>query len=105
LRNEFLKWGLDFGCRLRNYTRMRTDATNLKSLLGLKNMRLSHLAAALKVNKSLVTRWSQNKVPAERVLDVETATGIPRDMLRPDLYGAAPKPKAKAKRATKEAAE
>lgn len=86
---------------------MSNEASTLKYLLGVKNMRLSQLAVALKVNKSLVTRWAQKKVPAERVIDVEKATGIPREFLRPDLYGAAPKPvpKPKSKRPVKEAAE
>lgn len=85
---------------------MSTDKSNLQYLLGLKNMRLSQLASALNLNKSSVTRWSKGKVPGDRVIEVEGATGIPREFLRPDLYGAAPKPsKAKGKRPMKEAAE
>ena len=84
---------------------MSNEAISLRSLLNLKNMRLSQLATALNVNKSLVTRWSQKQVPAERVLQVESATGIPRDMIRPDIYGVAPKAKAKRSRSAKEAAE
>jgi DNA-binding transcriptional regulator YdaS (Cro superfamily) len=84
---------------------MSTDKSNLQYLLGLKNMRLSQLATKLKINKSSVTRWSKGKVPGDRVIAVETATGIPREFLRPDLYGVAPKPKAKRSRPVKEAAE
>lgn len=85
---------------------MSTELPNLRALLNAKKIKPSELAKALKVNKSMVTRWSQNKVPAERVLTVEAATGIPRDMIRPDLYGVALKPsKAKGKRPMKEAAE
>ena len=36
-----------------------------------------------------VSAWAtRNRIPAERVLDVERATGIPRHELRPDLYPA-----------------
>lgn len=43
------------------------------------------VARALDVDKSLPTRWAQNGIPHERVLDVERVTGIPRHILRPDL--------------------
>jgi DNA-binding transcriptional regulator YdaS (Cro superfamily) len=42
------------------------------------------VARALGVTRGAVTKWRQ--VPAERVLAVEKATGIPRERLRPDLY-------------------
>jgi DNA-binding transcriptional regulator YdaS (Cro superfamily) len=45
---------------------------------------LSLVARALGVTRGAVTKWQQ--VPAERVLAVEKATGIPRERLRPDLY-------------------
>lgn len=82
---------------------MSNTPITLKSLLGLKNIQLSTLATKLNVNKSSVTRWAKNKVPGERVLEVEAATGIPRDLLRPDLYGTLPTKKAKRK--SREAAE
>lgn len=44
----------------------------------------SRLAEALHVTRSAISQWRQ--VPAERVLDVERATGVPRHELRPDLY-------------------
>lgn len=40
------------------------------------------------MNKSTITRWERGRVPAERVLDVERVTGVPRHELRPDLYPA-----------------
>lgn len=43
-----------------------------------------NLARALNITSQAVSQWS--RVPAERVLDVERATGIPRHDLRPDLY-------------------
>jgi DNA-binding transcriptional regulator YdaS (Cro superfamily) len=67
---------------------------NLKSALDERGIKLTQLATALRVDKGTVTRWHQGRVPAERVLDVEGITGIPREKLRPDLY--APKARASA---------
>lgn len=50
--------------------------------------RLTKLANALDVFPSAISQW--DKVPAERVIAVEEATGISRYDLRPDLFG--PKP-------------
>lgn len=47
---------------------------------------LTALARAFGVNKTTIMRWEDGRVPAERVLDVERVTGIPRHELRPDLY-------------------
>lgn len=58
----------------------------LKTQLRDSGIRLIDLADKLGVNKATVTRWHQNKVPAERVLDVARITGIPKEVLRPDLY-------------------
>lgn len=33
-----------------------------------------------------ISQWK--RVPAERAIDVEAVTGIPRQELRPDIYGA-----------------
>jgi DNA-binding transcriptional regulator YdaS (Cro superfamily) len=38
------------------------------------------------ITPQAVSQWKQ--VPAERVLDVEKATGVSRQRLRPDLYPA-----------------
>lgn len=65
---------------------MKNEAPNLQSLLAGKNMKLSQLATELKVNKSQVTRWNQNKVPVDRIVQIETVTGIPRQQLRPDVF-------------------
>jgi TorA maturation chaperone TorD len=45
------------------------------------------LARKIGISQPSVSNWS--KIPAERVLAVETATGVDRSILRPDLYGAA----------------
>lgn len=41
---------------------------------------------ALGVARRTVFLWKQSGIPAERVPDVEAATGIPRQRLRPDLW-------------------
>ena len=43
------------------------------------------LARALGITHAAVRQWSE-RVPADRVVDVERITGIPREALRPDLY-------------------
>jgi TorA maturation chaperone TorD len=47
---------------------------------------VSELARRLGISQPSVSNW--NRVPAERVLDVEAATGIERVVLRPDIYAA-----------------
>ena len=47
---------------------------------------VSELARRLGISQPSVSNW--NRVPAERVLDVEAATGVERVVLRPDLYDA-----------------
>jgi DNA-binding transcriptional regulator YdaS (Cro superfamily) len=48
---------------------------------------LGKLASACNVKYQAVQRWlSTGKVPAERVLSVESASGVHRSELRPDLY-------------------
>src|SRR3954468_16312440 len=48
---------------------------------------ISELARQIGISQPSVSNW--NRVPAERVLIVEAATGIDRKILRPDLYGEA----------------
>lgn len=62
--------------------------TVLRSLLADRNLRLVDLANLVGVDKATVTRWARRRIPAERVLDVERLTGVPRGALRPDLYPA-----------------
>lgn len=45
---------------------------------------VSELARRVGISQPSVSNW--DKVPAERVLAVEAATGVPRVRLRPDLY-------------------
>ena len=46
------------------------------------------LARKIGISQPSVSNWS--RVPAERVVSVEAATGVGRATLRPDLYGEAP---------------
>jgi DNA-binding transcriptional regulator YdaS (Cro superfamily) len=50
---------------------------------------MSDLAKALGITHAAVGQWA-GRCPAERVVDVERITGIPREALRPDLYRRAP---------------
>jgi TorA maturation chaperone TorD len=46
---------------------------------------ITELARRIGISQPLVSNWS--RVPTERVLAVEAATGVARAILRPDLYG------------------
>lgn len=47
---------------------------------------LTKLAAHLKVRHQSLYSWT--RVPAERALEIEKLTGIPRHEMRPDLWPA-----------------
>lgn len=44
----------------------------------------SKVAHGLGLTRAAVLKWQQ--VPAERVVEIERITGIPREKLRPDLF-------------------
>lgn len=46
---------------------------------------VAQLARKIGIAQPSVSNW--NRVPAQRVIAVEGATGVPRKVLRPDLYG------------------
>jgi DNA-binding transcriptional regulator YdaS (Cro superfamily) len=57
------------------------------------------LARAMDVHYQSIQSWVKTRVPAERIVDIERVTGVPREELRPDLYrreppksGRSPKP-------------
>ncbi len=45
------------------------------------------LSRLLGISQPAISNWK--RVPADRILQVESATGVPRAVIRPDLYGAA----------------
>jgi len=47
----------------------------------------ANLARALNVSRQAIYKWQ--RIPADRVREIERLTGISRETLRPDLYGAA----------------
>lgn len=51
---------------------------------------LEALAVQFGAHKTTVMRWEEDRVPVERVLDVERITGISRHDLRPDIFGPPP---------------
>jgi TorA maturation chaperone TorD len=48
---------------------------------------VTELARRIGVSQPSVSNWS--RVPSQRVVSVEAATGVPRSILRPDLYAVA----------------
>lgn len=61
----------------------------MSNLTGMERLRaergmMARVARGLGVRSSAVAVWA--RVPAERVVEVERITGIPREQLRPDLY-------------------
>jgi DNA-binding transcriptional regulator YdaS (Cro superfamily) len=61
-----------------------SSVMDIKTLFAAHGVVKLHLAKALGITHGAVNQW--RRVPAERVIDVERATGIPREKLRPDLY-------------------
>lgn len=47
---------------------------------------LRALARLLGISHQAILRWQRDKVPADRILDIERVTGVDRERLRPDLY-------------------
>jgi DNA-binding transcriptional regulator YdaS (Cro superfamily) len=50
----------------------------------------AELARRLNISSEAVRKWERTRIPAERCLEVEQATGgaVTRQMLRPDLWPA-----------------
>jgi DNA-binding transcriptional regulator YdaS (Cro superfamily) len=49
---------------------------------------VSALARKLGIKPQAISQWED--VPAQRILEIEVATGMPREELRPDLYRKTP---------------
>lgn len=50
------------------------------------------LARKIKITHAAILQWK--KIPLGRLFDIERATDIPREVLRPDIYNA-PRPRAR----------
>jgi DNA-binding transcriptional regulator YdaS (Cro superfamily) len=70
----------------RAYGRPMNESTPLQNAIKAAGS-VAKFAKKIGVSRQVIYLW--DKIPAERVVDVEKATGIPREMLRPDLYRAA----------------
>jgi DNA-binding transcriptional regulator YdaS (Cro superfamily) len=44
------------------------------------------LARLLNVREQTPYQWGRIRIPAERIIEIERLTGVPRELLRPDLY-------------------
>ena len=49
-------------------------------------MNVQKISDHFNVSKQAVYLWFRTKIPAERVIELEKVTGIPRYELRPDIY-------------------
>ena len=58
----------------------------LRSYRKAEKRSLESLAAEFGVHKTTLLRWEESGVPVDRLGDVERATGIPRQELRPDIF-------------------
>lgn len=58
---------------------------SLCEYLSAERGRIAALARELGITHAAVRQWDGH-CPAERIVDVERVTGIPREQLRPDLY-------------------
>lgn len=71
---------------------MKAKDTPLRAYRKANKLSLKELARCAQVDRITWFRWERVKVPAEKVAMVEASTGIPRHVLRPDLFGATPHP-------------
>lgn len=67
---------------------MDRPTSPLRAYRKAKGLSLESIGAPLGVNRSTVLRWEMDRIPAERLADVERVTGIPRQKLRPELFDA-----------------
>ena len=51
-----------------------------------RNITLKEAADRLGIKPSVLHKWENKRVPAERCVDVSAATGIPCQVLRPDVF-------------------
>ena len=54
--------------------------------LSARSIPLTQLADQLKINRQAVWKWRQRGVPAGRLIEIEQFTGIPREVIIPELF-------------------
>lgn len=62
--------------------------TSLRAYRAAENLTLDQLAIRFGVHKTTILRWEEGDISANRAVEVEQKTGIPRWRLRPDLWDA-----------------
>lgn len=49
-------------------------------------MNVPKIAQHFNISRQAVYLWLRTKIPADRVLELEKVSGVPRHELRPDIY-------------------
>lgn len=62
------------------------NGCDLQAAIKERGLRLTQVADAIGVDKSVVTRWCQRAVPLNRVAQLAAVTGIPPEAIRPELF-------------------
>ena len=65
---------------------MHTNSQVFDNVLKLSWGQQNKLADKLGVSRQTIYIWQRRKIPAEKVVAISKALGIPREQLRPDLY-------------------
>jgi len=47
----------------------------------------SQLARALNVTRQTVASWRRRGIPLERAIEIERVLGVPKEAIRPDIFG------------------
>lgn len=69
--------------------------SEFRKWLDVEHGRGVEIARQLGITSGAVTQWADKQIPAERVLGVESLTGISRHLLRPDVFGPPEEPPAR----------
>lgn len=73
-----------------HFSIMNTE-TEFSNFRRRQDLTLNAVADLFGVNRRTILRWEQgiSPIPLKRLAEVEAATGISRQKLRPDIFGAA----------------
>ena len=69
-------------------SRMETEKPLKKYRTDVAKVQLKDLAATLGVAPSVLHKWENKQVPADKCVHVEDVTGVPCHVLRPDVFKA-----------------